>query len=292
MKKIKLITILGTDRSGSTLLDMIISSNRLMFSLGEIHRFIYYYKNNHLCTCGQRFYECSFWKSILKKLEKSTFDPGQISILGWKRQLSILFEILFLSKNRIRKKYKDYIDAYAVLFQSVLAQTGAEYIVDSCKDIIRAYILHLSGRFEIFPIYLNRSVNDYAISIRKPQMKLNPHRRTGPNKAILRWTFRNSLTWLLIGRIRKNYLQLTYHRLASRPEEVINHISHRLGVSLQYDTQLIAKTRYHFLGGNLMKFEKFNGVRIDVKNSSDVFNSIGYQRLVRRLDCIFLRNNI
>lgn len=292
MQKIKLVTIVGTDRSGSTLLDMMIGANHSIFSLGEIHRFWYYYRDNHLCTCGQKFFECPFWQNILNTLEKTSFESEQITILGWKRQLAILCELLFYSKNKIRHKYQNYVNAYRILYQSVLEQTNTEFLVDSCKDIIRAYLLHLSGHFEIYPVYLSRSVSDYAVSVQKPQMILNPNRHTGFLKAICRWTFRNTLTRLIIAKIRSDFSQLTYHRLANSPIDVISAISRKTGIPIQYDPQLIAQSEYHFLGGNFMKFKKFTGVRPDIKQPDTTLNARLLKSITSGLNHLFLKSNI
>jgi hypothetical protein len=292
MEKIKLIAIVGTDRSGSTLLDKIIASNPGIFSVGEVHRFINYYTDNYPCACGKEFYECSFWHNVLNRLKQTSFEPKLVAILGWRWQVKILLERVLTPSSRPRPRHFKYTKANALLYQAILAQTKAEYLVDSCKDIIRLYLLHLSGLFDICPIYISRSVNDYVVSTRTPQMKLDPSRKTGPRKAVLRWMYRNAQTRLMVRSISTDYLQISYNRLAIDPAGVIDLISDKLGFPMRYDPELINQTTYHFLGGNLMKWEQFTGVHPDVKDFAGIFDSTFMRKSSRILDRFFVRDKV
>lgn len=291
-EKIKLIAILGTDRSGSTLLDKIISSNPGIFSVGEIHRFINYYQNNYSCTCGKQFYECEFWKAVLMRLDKKKFNPHLIAILGWRKRVRILFMNLFRGEKGLLRKHLSYSESYAHLLGAVKEVSGAEYLVDSCKDMVRITLLHLSGFFNIFPVYITRPLQDYIVSVRKPQMKLNHNRKSGPVKASLRWTFRNIETTWLIRSYYPNHVQVSYRSLVECPERVIDAIAKKTGIFLQYDPVRIRERDYHFLGGNFMKFKEFLGVEPDEKDTSDIMDSIGYRTIASILNRYFVRDNI
>ena len=73
----KLIYIAGDDRSGSTMLDMMLSGHSAITSVGEAHQLRAYanqdyefYKSIHQlnCMCGEKFSECSFWNGVQKEL--------------------------------------------------------------------------------------------------------------------------------------------------------------------------------------------------------------------------------
>ena len=291
-EKIKLIAIVGTDRSGSTLLDKIISSNSGVFSVGEIHRFFNYYQNNYPCTCGVPFYDCEFWKAVLMRLDKDEFNPRLIAILGWRKRIRILLMHMFGGETGLLKKYESYGKSYAHLLAAIKDVSGAEYLVDSCKDMSRLTLLHLSGFFNIIPIYITRPMEDYIVSVRRPQMRLNPYRKSGPVRAALRWTFRNLETRYLIRSYYSDHVQISYKSLVESTERVIGAIAERTGISLQYDPVRIKEKKYHFLGGNYMKFKKFLGVEPDKKDTSDVLDAIWYRPIVNVLNQFFVRDNI
>lgn len=292
MEKIKIIAIVGTDRSGSTLLDKIISSNKGMFSVGEVHRYPYYLSENHECTCGRPFHDCEFWKSVLKQLKGNAFRPELTAILGWRRRTGILLGILACGKEYTRKKFREYAIANATLLDAVRRESGANYIVDSSKDMTRIYLLHVSGLFDIYPIYITREVQDYALSLRTPQMKLDPHRETGPQKALLRWTFRNAETSFLLKACFPKFVQISYGRFVNSPLKAIHGISKELGVRFDFDPDLVQKTEYHFLGGNFMKFEKFSGIKPDTRDTAGVLDSIWSRPIVNALNHFFVRHNV
>lgn len=68
--KIKVIYISGIGRSGSTLLDLLISTNDSVFSVGEIYKYNELKKRNIECSCGNKFNKCIFWKNFVNNKTK------------------------------------------------------------------------------------------------------------------------------------------------------------------------------------------------------------------------------
>src|SRR2546426_3792262 len=63
--KAKLLYIVGSPRSGSTLLDKILDQFGGFFSAGELNMvWEHGLLENTLCGCGARFRTCSFWRSV------------------------------------------------------------------------------------------------------------------------------------------------------------------------------------------------------------------------------------
>lgn len=292
VKKINLIAIVGTDRSGSTLLDKIISANPQCVSLGEAHWFHLYFTYNHLCTCGRPVNECAFWTKILERLRGTAFQRESVSILGWRKRASIILRKTFLGNRGIDKDYQDYSRAYALLCQAALELCDKQYIVDSCKDATRLYLLHRSGMFNITPVYICRSVEDYVVSEINHPLKYYTNRRMGTRKRILRWAFRNAETRYLLPNIDPDYIQVSYMRLVSDPDGVMEAVSRKLNDHFKYDPKKIQEVEYHFLGGNHMKYRKFEGIVPDRKDVSKAFNSSAVKTLLMRLNLVFVRDRL
>ena len=66
-KKIKILYITGTGRSGSTLLNRLLDLHPRIFGVGEIFHLDAYYMHNDLCSCGQPVRECPIWSRVVKK---------------------------------------------------------------------------------------------------------------------------------------------------------------------------------------------------------------------------------
>lgn len=290
LEKIKIIAIVGTDRSGSTLLDKIISSNDEIFSVGEANHFFHYYTKNLPCACGKPILDCDFWRKILGRLIGTPFKPEMMSVLRWRKRVMTLTEMIIMGRHHFIQKYKRYLQTYALLMRAVQAETGAGLIVDSSKDMTRVYLLYLSGLFQVYPIYITREVEDYAVSAKtKYQMQLDPDRKTGEKKALLRWIFRNAETSLLLRRGFPDYVQIGYKKLATDPSNVMKLISKKWDIPLVYERDRVRQARYHFLGGNFMKFNEFEGIRLDVKDTSKVFRSIPLRVAAKALNEYFIK---
>jgi len=289
MNKIKLIAILGTDRSGSTLLDKILGGNPGVFSTGELHRFYEYYDGNFPCTCGFPFLECNIWRAVARRFDNKDMSSLRLMTpLGWKRRIGINIEESVLPGQYSTRGYQRYAEICRAVCSEIMECTGCGYIVDSSKDATRAYILHMSGLFEVFPIHITRPVEDYLVSLKRTQFGRRGNRHIGRVEGILKWTFRNFETALLLQRIRKNPCRLSYENLAKNHSRVIRAISDRYDLPLQYEEETIRDRTYHLLGGNISKFNRFDGVYYD-RRSVHLMDRSSVAAILNRL---FIRDNL
>ena len=63
--RVRLLYVGGAGRSGSTLLDLLLSEVPGMFAAGEV-RYLWNrgVRDNELCGCGQSFLSCPFWSAV------------------------------------------------------------------------------------------------------------------------------------------------------------------------------------------------------------------------------------
>ncbi|MCU7850753.1 MAG: sulfotransferase [Candidatus Thiodiazotropha sp. (ex Monitilora ramsayi)] len=86
-----LVYITGSGRSGSTLLDMLLSTHPDVAALGEVHRFSINLRNEDTpfrCTCGETLLNCKFWRAVLDKLVKDGIDPYNL-LTTWSKYNNI-----------------------------------------------------------------------------------------------------------------------------------------------------------------------------------------------------------
>ena len=79
MNKIPLIYIGGCGHSGSTLLDLILGSNSLIVSVGEVNYYAPLTLINKTCMCSRNTAtNCGFWREIENRFAKFIKNDGRI----------------------------------------------------------------------------------------------------------------------------------------------------------------------------------------------------------------------
>lgn len=143
-KNIRVLYILGSGHSGSTLLDCILGNNPNVFSVGElsfynvIKNHIPHAKTKHrkgdFCACGEKMSNCSFWKRIIK------IDGNKFHIKKtYTKQEN--FNYLSQSSNLSRLKRGNFKNADFELLKLIASESGRSVILDSSKDPRRQEVL-------------------------------------------------------------------------------------------------------------------------------------------------------
>src|SRR5665648_26434 len=134
---IKVMFVGGYGRSGSTLIDLLISRSSGVVAVGEFrHIFGRALGDNELCSCSQPFRDCPFWTKVLNHAFPDGYDREQIhSAVRAYNKLAVLPLILFpiLQTKKKRLQASIYADAFSRLYRSINILTGSEVIIDSTK---------------------------------------------------------------------------------------------------------------------------------------------------------------
>src|SRR6266487_3281346 len=154
--KPEIIYIMSDNRSGSTLLENILSKSDECFSVGELAMLKGHLSKNGPgekwdwnCSCGNPLNECVFWSPIIKKtyhVNPENFFTG----IDWnfkskKLALNALFPFLF--KKRFLRlinsdNNKKVINTLNDLYKFVHEQSGKKFIIDSSKNPIQALAVY------------------------------------------------------------------------------------------------------------------------------------------------------
>ena len=143
----KLIYIIGSGRSGSTLLDITIGSQPRCFSSGEICNLVQAYASEDLCACGSKIASCSFWSHVISDwMAKNSLVDGDLQkyaelerLYGHSRSLRAWWTGISPYRS---KKYSWYLRLLGSLLLVVQRRSGAYLITDSSKSPVR--LLHLT----------------------------------------------------------------------------------------------------------------------------------------------------
>jgi hypothetical protein len=266
-----IVYISSDNRSGSTLLDQLLGSNRRLTSVGEVihvdayareDRALYNPRHPLVCSCGLRLAECPFWSSVERAAGRSlgTFRihrkrlnrPGALAKRFRKFAMKALMGPLArLNRMRIARWYAGGLQTAREsfeLFDAIGTATGAEFIVDSSKDPYRFLSLHCEQPERVKVILLARDYRGVVNSKMKRDMSLG--------KAIRTWNRRirqmDEMANLLPA---EDVFRVTYEELCLNTEAVMRRLCDFIGIDFTPGMLVRDSGSLHHLGGSPSKFD-------------------------------------
>lgn len=299
-----IIYIAGYGRSGSTLLDRILSQHRDVLGSGEIcNALTALQAPDQLCSCGAPIGKCSVWQTISERVLawmnevglSSTHELGMIQRKMECRKslvrLLISGKLPALSTNE-QNLYNEY---QGLLFSTFSrCQKGQKYVVDSSKTAAhtaaRPAVLSLSSGLPVYVIHLVRDPRSVLRSRlkggnRELEKGLATNGRLIGFRTILGWIQANlsaAAISLLIGRER--VCRVRYEDLIEKPHETVERICTFLGVKSEsitgaLDREFLPEVS-HMASGNRMRLKP---TRLERKKSETVVP--GYLRWLCTIMC-------
>jgi hypothetical protein len=230
-----IVCITAVGHSGTTLLDLILSSHSAVTSVGEAIKL-----RDRLearCTCRAKSMRlCPFWSKVecvLRRDHGRTLDDLDLDADD---------EGTLLAHNRM-------------FYAAVSEVSGKPYIVDSSKRRLRMAAMLASDSFDVRPIHLIRSPFGVAFSNMKKGRSWRDHARH------YRHNVRDTKR-LLHGR---DHAVVRYERLAADPEGVLRPLMQWLNLSFEPGQLRWAEAEHHNIGGNRMRFSADSTIRLDEK---------------------------
>ena len=260
-KKIKVIYISGLGRSGSTLLDLIISTSDKVFSIGEAYRLKSYLDREYDCSCGDKMELCSFWSKLYQKLR--TFSiKNRVSTRNYFKIAYSLYNPFYTEKFQFKS---DNEDLFSLIKKN--APTETEYILDSSKELGRLIELNEDKSIEVYNINVIRDGQGAANSF---------NTRTSQAKgksyfiSIFKWILMNALINKYLKKANVRSLAISYNLFCKDPAKYLNQINQFLKIYIPSDyISVIKDMNYHNLGGNklarLENRQKFSEIKEDNK---------------------------
>lgn len=154
----KIVYISSDDRSGSTMLELLLANHTKIFCPGELHNLpAYLYMDRSFfnpphdltCMCGELVSDCSFWKSVENNLKFPLVDlklrEEKLAASGFLSSFSKFYCSLDYRWRRIRPKifkykivqralgYSVIAKNYFSLYEAIAAASGKSIVLDSSK---------------------------------------------------------------------------------------------------------------------------------------------------------------
>jgi hypothetical protein len=234
-KPVKVLSIVGMTRSGSTLLDNLLGQLDSFFSAGELH---YLWQRGLIegrrCGCGVAVSECVLWSRVTElvseELGSSRSNPSQIGM--WQDKAVRVRHTYSLLRNKPTHKMthgilQSYVDVLSALYRSLSEVTGARVVVDSSKRPSDAAVLRMVPHVEPYFVHLVRDPRAVAHSWRRRKPELDQKWRTemprhGPWHSTLRWVGLNLVAEMAARRaVGGSYITLRYEDFISNPAETL-----------------------------------------------------------------------
>jgi len=249
--KKKIIYILGSGRSGTTLLDAILGNQGGILSCGELNR---YADHDGVPPLGSEATQ-KFWS----KIKQDMLLKNQTDSISWYSNLVNNYEyhtgflLSLLYKNK--KKYKIYSRFIVNLYDSIFQSVGEKYIVDSSKHPGRLYHIN-NNNLDVKVIYIVRKYSDVISSFQKKNIEQPFKNRFAATIYYFAINYLCKFT-LYLCRKRIRFVKVKFEDLINNPNLVFSQISDNLDIDLK---ELMNKE--NFSVGNL-----FDGNRIRLQNN-------------------------
>ncbi len=229
--KHKIVYILGSGHSGSTLLDLMLGSHPSIESVGELHTYGGYFSPNterpdskRICTCGVHVLECEYWKAVRADLvRKHGTDQFDVNATDG----------------------REFAEANSRVISAVLDHSGKHVLVDSSKSIKRLRRLIACNDFEMFVFHIVRDGRAVAYSALKKGRDLQ--------QALAFWCGNSGWADELQMALGKRYAAVRYEDLVAAPKKCLTRLLSVLGLEFDAGMPAFQTHVHHNISGNRMR---------------------------------------
>jgi hypothetical protein len=279
-KLIKVLYIVGAERSGSTLVDTVLGNHPDIVGVGELGQIVKLgYKESERCSCGKVLDDCEFFEQVralyLARTGDSDFDYYERLRVKYESKRAwpkLLFGLVKSSE------ISEYCARTRAILESIAEVSGRPMVLDSSKKFSRLVALSFCREIQIVPIHLVRHCCGFVYSTKKSQLRTGFANKTVVVKpkptimAVLHWNVVNwlslaSLAFLRFRRGQSQWVFTSYETFCDDPETSLRDI----GSAINLDMASLAGRAgggetfdiLHKVGGNLMKYNQTLKIRFD-----------------------------
>jgi hypothetical protein len=288
MNKIpKIIYIICPGRSGSTMLDILLSNHPSIQGVGEVHRLVRYaLSNEDTCTCGSYVSECDFWLGVNENAKKYFFDHRRDPLLDLSCDIELESRKMSFICNNIEKvlltcpfrkqskriwkilyqtNYNKIINSVK-WFHAIYDHTGTDYILDSTKDVRRLLALSFIYGKDIQPVFLIRDGRAVVYSMMK---------RMNISSFIATKMWKRNMNAILTAEKIFNRLspfhRIYYESLCKNQSKEINNLFIKLKLEKINSPLSLKKVSAHNIAGSPSRFDKtITSVNEDLRWQSEM----------------------
>jgi len=228
----------GLGRSGTTLLERVLSQLPGVVALGEVvHLWERSLVHDEPCGCGQPFSQCEFWREV-----------GDVAFGGWAavdvdRVLSLRGSVdrtRFIPQLARRHSpgvpadLAEYLSYYRRLYQAAAQVSGAEVMLDSSKHASLAFCLKHAGDVDLHVVHCVRDSRAVAYSwtkqVSRPEAAVGEKlmKRYPPATSAMIWNSHNA-AFSLLRRLGTPTSLLRYEDFVAAPRSTARSVARFAG---------------------------------------------------------------
>ena len=281
---LNLLYIAGADRSGTTLLSLLLARCHAVTAVGEMARYFWErgVANNERCGCSVPFGECRFWQAV----RQTAFDDGQepdpqrmLSVRqSIERHRCLPFHVSrYGGLRRPARDVKVYLTAMEQIVKAVARESGADLVVDASKIPVYAWVLDQIPDVRVRVVHLVRDSRAVAFSFQRQRSRPETAgettlmRRRGAQDAALYW-LRLNIGASLLNISSIPYLRVRYEDLVSDVDGTVQEILRFAEINNAHEqaTRDGETPAIHTVSGNPVRFNTATDVRPDMEWQSEM----------------------
>lgn len=245
--KTKVIYIVGSAHSGSTLLDLILGSHSQIASVGEVNERVAQILSGEVarlnwidqtCTCGRRFVDCPYWVPVIDHIRRQGAQQ----------------EFMRNPSSAIRDN--------RIFIEEVLRQSRKQAYAESTKSIDRLMKLREDDGFDVYALHIVRDVRAVVYS--------NMRKGRAVSTYVRRWKSKNRALLDLRGAFPARWMTLKYEALATSPREEVQRIMRFVGEPFEEAQLDYSNAAHHILEGNRLRFDRRSEITADTRYLSEM----------------------
>lgn len=278
MSDTKLVSIIGSGHSGSTLLDLVLGNHSRIQSVGEIQNWDQYLAQKKNCSCGVPPYSCEFWQQVVEEWhpyltslqsDVTITDTRSSTVTGaafrFRYRTSLALELLFPmykwpnAMNTLLPEYKQRATNIIKLYDLVRNTSGKPVVCDSSKSPYRFRLLYARQPSTAKAIYLTRDGRAVAASNFK-------RRGVAVPDSASKWRLDNKYIQKLLSTVpRESFIHIRYEEICREPQKTLSRICDFLGYPFEKDMLQLKDKKTHNIGGNRMRMSALLDIKEDLK---------------------------
>jgi hypothetical protein len=239
---LRILSLTGGGRSGSTILGNVLGQASGLFHAGEVcylwNRGV---QQDALCGCGRQFSECPVWQEVMATTGMDVDAAALERLIRFPRAGNRRLPLLMLSR-RLARRAADAAEEYAahlgVTYAAISAATGAEMIIDSSKTPSHIDALSRMPNLDLRVVHLLRDPRAVAHSwhrrLARDDVGADRPRemdRAGIARGALKWGFSNAFIEAAVRALpRDRVLRIHYEEFARHPAQVAHRVLAFAGV--------------------------------------------------------------
>jgi hypothetical protein len=266
---VRVLYVGGAPRSGSTLLDRVLSREPGRVSTGEVvHLWRRGLHGDELCGCGEAFHECPFWGEVGRRAFGGWDHLDAERVVRLQERVDRNRFVAMMAAPALFPAYRRRMERYAgllsKLYTAIADVSGCGTVVDSSKHASTAFLLRRVPGVDLRVVHLVRDSRGVAYSTAKRVRRPEVHDReaymptASPAGTAVRWTAFNLLLEGL-RLVRVPVTRIRYERFVDAPRASLAAVRGLLGerhpvADVVEGDRSVTLPRDHTVSGNPMRF--------------------------------------